>query len=142
MTAPPDLNHHDEIALGVEQVIKAVNPAALSDQASSMVKAKVIEYLSDLVKESEAVRKRDNVESISLKHIEIASENLILRSRNKIFKLAGTIGGLLLGTSLSTLCAMMLVSQFPVSGIWISTCSGIVGGFLLAVSFIKDYQRL
>ena len=138
MTPPPEPNHLDEIAIGVEQVIKAVNPAPLSEPAFSMLKAKVTQYLSDLIRESDAVRKRDNVESISMKHIEIASENLILRSRKKVYKLAGTIGGLALGTMISTLCAMVLVSQFPTSGVVICATSGSVGGFLLAVSLMKD----
>jgi hypothetical protein len=138
MTLPSEVNQIDEIAVGVDHFLKAVDPAPFSAPAFSVLKGKVTQYVSDLVTESDAVRKRDKADSVSVKHVEIASEHLILKSRNKVYKLAGTIGGIAFGTSVSTLCAMTLVWQFPPAGIVICTSSGMVGGFLLAVSLMKD----
>jgi hypothetical protein len=137
MTPPSQVNQVDEIRDGIDHVLKTVDPALFSDPAFSVLKGKITQYLSDLVNESDTVRKRERVDTISVKHIEMACERLILRTRNKVYKLAGTVGGLAIGTSLSTLCAMALIWQFPPVGILICTGSGIVGGFLLAVS-LKD----
>jgi hypothetical protein len=139
MTLPTKVNHEvDEVAAGVDHFLKAVTPAPFSDPAFSVFKGKITQYVSDLVRESATVAKRDQADTISVKHVDIACEHLMLRSRNKVYKLAGTIGGLGLGTSLSTLCAMALVWQFPLAGILICTVSGMVGSFLLAVNIMKD----
>lgn len=137
MTPTSQVNQVDEIRAGIDHVLKTVDLALFSDPAFSVLKGKVTQYLSDLVNESDRVRMRDRVDAVSVKHVEIACERLVVKTRNKIYKLAGTVGGLAIGTSLSTLCAMGLIWQFPPVGILICTGSGIVGGFLLAVS-LKD----
>lgn len=124
----------NEFADSVEGLLKNIDPGPFSGPAFSVLRGTITEYVSDLVRESAAVARKDHADAISAKHVEIASARLMLGGRNKIHRLIGTIGGVGLGTCMSTLCAMVLVSQFPLSGILICIGSGIVGGFALAVS--------
>jgi histone H3/H4 len=128
----------DEISDGVEHFLKNVDSGPFSPPAFTVLKGVIAQYISDLVNESGDVANREHVDTISAKHVELARERLTLRAGSKVYKLAATIGGLGLGTCLSTICAMMLVWQFPVAGIVICTFSGTVGGFLLALSIGRD----
>lgn len=139
MTLPSKTNEVvDEIADGVDLLFKNVDPSPFSAPAFTVLKGTIAQYMLDLVNESGAVARRDQADTISAKHVDKAREHLTMRNRNKVYKLAATIAGLGLGTSISTLCSMVLIWQFPVAGILICTFSGIVGGFLLALSFGKD----
>lgn len=127
----------DELVDGIERSLKNTDPGPFSGPAYSVFTGTITEYVADLTRESEAVARRDQADAISAKHVEIAAAHLMLVERNRIYALVGTIGGVALGTCMSTLCAMVLVSQFPLAGIIICIVSGIIGGFALALSTSK-----
>jgi len=104
---------------------------SFSETASSVIKEKVSTYSNELIKESKIIAKKDQSDSISAKHVEIASKNLMLYSGSTLYKRLSNLGSLFLGTSLSTLTSMFLNNSFPVSGVLIVTFFGIVGSFIL-----------
>jgi hypothetical protein len=139
MTLPSKVNQEvNEVAAEVDRLLKAVDSTPFTAPAFSVFKGKVTQYLSDLVRESDIVAKRDQTDAISVKHVEAACEHLTLKSRNKVYRFAGTIGGIGLGTGVSVLVTMALGGQFSLAGILICTISGMVGSFLLAISIMKD----
>jgi len=139
MTLPSKVSREvDEVATEVEHILRGVDPSPFSVPAFTVYQGKIFQYLADLKQEAAAVAKRDQADSISVKHVEVASEHLTLGGRNKVYKLAGVIGGLGIGTSVSTLVSMVLVATYPPAGIVICAASGMVGGFLLAVNIMKD----
>lgn len=135
---PKENNEMNEVATQIDLFLKNIDSAPFSSPAFSVLKAKINQHIFDLVKESAIVAKRDQADSISVKHVEIASNHLILKGQKRIYKLIGTVGGLAMGTCISVLCSMVLTPQFTLSGILICTFSGMIGSFLLALNFSKE----
>lgn len=125
---------NSEVVNDVAGLLKEVDSGQFSNAALAVLKWKTSQYFSDLARESAVVARMHEADSISARHVEIAGDHLVPVGRKNLRKLTGTIGGVGLGTSLSTLCAMMLVWQFPLAGILICVFFGIVGGFSLALS--------
>ena len=122
------------VASRAEHFLQGVDPSPFSSAAFSVLKEKITQFVADLVSESTAAAKRDQADSISAKHVEVASRHLMSSARARIYKHLGTWGGTFLGVSSSAFVSMILAHQFPVSGIVIGAATGIAGAFLLGVS--------
>lgn len=124
----------NEVVDSVARLVDEIDHAVFSSRAISILKWRANRYVSELVRESAVVAKRCDADLISAKHVQIAVDHLTLLGGSPVHRVAGTVGGVGLGTCLSTLGAMMLVWQFPLAGILICVVAGVVGGFLLALS--------
>lgn len=122
----------------VEPALLAIDHKSFSPAAFSALKARVAQYIDDLVEESANARKRDSSDIISVKHIQIASAHLTQSRRNRIYKQSGMLGGVLLGTCLSNLYPMITTNHVTVSGLLFTLASGIAGAVLSVISLMKD----
>jgi hypothetical protein len=139
MDLTPNVDHKlKEVAERTENFLEGVDHSPFSSAAFSVLKERITLYVSELVKESAIVAKRDKADSISTKHVEVACEHLTLRSRGGVYKNLGTIGGVCLGASISTLISMITASQYSMSGVLISVLLGIAGGVLFAINIMKE----
>ncbi len=136
---------HPQISANPEEFIDRVQPGLLdvddksfSPAAFSALKARVAQYIDELIEESANARKRDRSDIISVKHIEIASDHLKQSSRSRIYKQSGMLGGVLLGACLSNLYPMITSSQITVPGLLFTVSSGIGGAALSMISFMKE----
>lgn len=134
-------NHTDEARAAVQQAeeqIQSLDSSPFSNPAFKILKEKIGTYVIDLVNESVKVSKRHQADTVSLKHVERASDYLITNTSRRIYRHLGTIGGTLMGASLSNLLAMTLVSQYTGSGTIISSILGIIGAFMIALHIAKE----
>jgi hypothetical protein len=139
MAITPNIDHKlREVAERAENFLEGVDQSPFSSTAFSVLQERIALYVSELVKESAIIAKRDNADSISTKHVEVACEHLTLRSRGRIYKHLGTIGGICLGASLSTLISMITINQYPSSAVLISVLLGIIGGALFAINMMMS----
>src|SRR5688572_5935500 len=96
-------------------------------------------YVITLYRESLRVSKINHTDNISSSHVSIAYNNLIRKKGNKILRLSGSIGGLLLGCSISNLFAMTTTGQiFSSTGIIATVAITIIGTYLFANQYIKE----
>lgn len=119
-----------KIVLAIEKSLSL----SFSQAASSVVNERSSQYFNNLIEESIVIGKRDQTDIISAKHVEIATYNLTAHSREKLNQHIGTWGGIFLGSSLSALISMIMVNQFPISGVVAVTLLGICGSYLLGRS--------
>lgn len=128
----------EEILKNAEKVLANTEHLPFSSSAFELLKAKIGEYISMLVAESSKVSKRYKADSISAVNVERASEYLLTSSSRRFFRHLGTVGGILLGASLSNFLSMATTNQYATMGILVSAGLGIVGAFLIALNIAKD----
>lgn len=121
-----------------KQPLEPLDSSQFSVQALSTLDRKVTEYAGLLASESIKLSRLYQADTVSAADVERASEYLFSNSRRRIFRRAGTIGGLLLGASLSNFLSMTAATGYNASGVLISACLGIVGAFLVALHERRD----
>jgi hypothetical protein len=118
--------------------LQNLDPAPFSKNAFSVLKEKISDYIIQLVSESSKVARRYRADTISATHVDRASEYLITSTSRKFFRHLGTLGGLLLGASLSNLLSMTTSATYTTLGIVITTGLGLIGAFMVATHISKD----
>ncbi len=121
-----------------EEQVQGVEPSPFSPPAFATLKAKVGQYVIELVSESVKVSKRHRADTVSSAHVERASEYLISSTSGRIYRHLGTVGGIFLGAALSNILAMTLAGQYTGGGTILSAALGIIGAFMIALHIAKD----
>lgn len=117
------------------QTLNTFESSPFSDKAYDSLKDKVATYIGHIITESIRISKRHKADLVSQSHIEAASDNLISKKRSKLNYLAGTLGGIFLGATVSNIFGMLVLNQtFNSTGIVITILIGIIGSFLIAIN--------
>jgi hypothetical protein len=128
----------EQVAIKAEEHLQGVDPSPFSAAAFSILKGKVGQYVNDLISESIKISKLDQSDSVSTKHVELASKYLTLQGNNRIYRLLGTFGGVLLGASISNFLTMLTTEQYSKFGISGSLLLLLVGTCLTTFNYLKD----
>ncbi len=121
-----------------ESELSGIDTSPFSHAAFSILKAKIAQYLSELIAESIKISKRHQADTVSAAHVERASDYLVSSTTRRFFRHLGTVGGILLGASLSNILAMTVSAQYSTLGTLVSAGLGIIGAFLIALHIAKD----
>ena len=127
-----------DIVNEAEAALEDIDTSPFSQYAFSILKSKISQYLSELIDESLKVSKRHQADTVSAAHVERASEYLVSSTTRRFFRHLGTVGGILLGGSLSNILAMTVAGKYSALGNLVSIGLGIVGAFLIALHIAKD----
>lgn len=120
-------------------VVSKLDSSPFSEKAYTRLKDKVSEYISSIIIESIKISKRQKADLVSQNHIEQANDNLISKRKGKWSYLAGTLGGVFLGTAASNTFGMMVLNTtFTVVGIAATIVIGMLGAFLIALNLNND----
>lgn len=139
MTSPS--SHRDALERILEEAdaqMQDIDGSPFTSPAFSALKEKTNEYITQLVLESVRVSKRYKTDTVSEVHVKQANEHLISGGSNRISRHLGTIGGILLGASLSNILAMTAANQFPPVGALSSIVLAMIGTFTVAFHIAKD----
>lgn len=128
----------DKVILQAESELNSSDSALFSRPAFNILKAKISQYISELVNQSIKVSKRHRSDTVSAAHVERASDYLVSSTSRRFFRHLGTIGGILLGASISNILTMTLNGQYSTIGTILSAGLGIVGAFAIALNIAKD----
>ncbi len=134
-------NHESQVHAVIreaDQQLNNMNSSPFSPQAFDALKNKIAQYVNELVNESVKVSKRHRADTISAAHVERASEYLVSSTAKRFFRHLGTVGGILLGASLSNMLAMTLSGQYTGGGTILSASLGIIGAFTIALHIARD----
>jgi len=135
---PPNKEILQKVIQEADVQLQSVEPSPFSPQSFSTLKEKISEYIAQLVSESLKVSKRHQADTVSGAHVERASEYLIASSTRRFFRHLGTVGGVLLGASLSSILSMTVQGQYSIAGTLVSVGLAIVGAFMIALHIAKD----
>jgi hypothetical protein len=134
-------NDPDSVAQVISKAndnLQNLDPTPFSENAFTVLKEKISDYIGQLVSESSKVAKRYRADTISAAHVDRASEYLVANTSRRFFRHLGTLGGLLLGASLSNLLSMTTSATYTTLGIVITTALGLIGAFMVATHISKD----
>ena len=134
----PQDNVHKAVQQAEKQ-LQDIDSTPFSPSAFTTLKAKIGQYVIDLVNESVKVSKRYRSDTVSSAHVERACEYLISSTSGRFFRHLGTVGGILLGAALSNILAMTLKGQYTGGGTIVSAAFGIIGAFMIALHIAKDF---
>jgi len=96
-------------------------------------------FINDLIYEALRVSRQHKAEVVSPTYVESASTYLVASRVRRLFRHMGTVGGILLGGSLSNILAMAQTStSLPKGGTLVSVGVGLLGTFLVAMHMVKD----
>ena len=126
---------HDDFPLGGE-MMDAQTRADLntfSEPAKSLTWKLTCDYASNLVHAAVAMKDKVKGDNVSYANVEEASFTLSQRETRGLAKVAGVLGGILLGTGLSTLASMIQSSTFTRGGTILAVLTVAVGAFSIAL---------
>jgi histone H3/H4 len=135
---PPSRNPLQRIIQEADNQLQDIEPSPFSPSAFSVLKEKISEYIVQLVSESIKISKRHQADTVSATHVERASEYLVSSTSRRFFRHLGTVGGILLGASLSNILSITVSGQYSAAGILVSAGLGIIGAFMIALHIAKD----
>lgn len=127
-----------KVTAEAESRLDQFDRSPFSQPAFDILKTKISEYVTDIVGESIRISKRSNTDSVSEFHVKLAAEYLTTSSSRRIFRHIGTIGGIILGASLSNILGMTLTNSYTGGGVILSAILSISGAFMIAFHIAKD----
>ena len=133
----PQLNLEEVIA-HVNAELKKASNTPFSGQAFEEFKERLKGYAGDLIAESVKRAKRHQAEGVSSSDVRQASQYLVSNTSHRIYRHAGTLAGLLLGTGLSNSLAIITTNQYGLSGVILTFVLSLVGTSLITVHIFKD----
>src|SRR5213593_2036079 len=84
-----------------DRQLGGADPGPFSPAAFQVLKLKVAAYVRSLIVESSKIARRRRADVISSSHVEQASDYSVTSASHRWFRHIGTVGGILLGASLS-----------------------------------------
>ena len=134
----PQLNL-EEVIEHVNAELKNASSTPFSQQAFTEFTAQIKNYAVDLIAESVKRAKRHQAEGVSSSDVRHASQYLVSNTSHRIYRHAGTLAGLLLGTAFSNTAAIITTSQYGQSGVILTFVLALVGTTFITIHMIKDY---
>lgn len=128
----------DAIIREAERQLAEVDPGPFSPQAFHVLKLKVSAYVRSLITESAKISRRRRADVVSTAHVEQASDYLVSSSSHRWLRHIGTVGGILLGASLSNFLSMTTASQYSGTGVIVSAVLAVVGAFGVALHIGRE----
>lgn len=130
-----------ELALIIQDAderLKGIDQSPFSAQAFKALQERISRYIAELIDESVREAKRQQLDTVSETHVERASDYLVSNRGRKMFRHAGTLGGVFLGASISNLLAMSSSSTVTFASVGLTTALGVVGAFAIALHIARD----
>jgi histone H3/H4 len=118
--------------------LQGVDQTPFSEPAFLRFKESVSSYISQLFVESIKTARRHQSETVSTSDVERANQYLISSSSHKVYRHFGTIGGILLGASVSNLLSMVTTNAYNINGIIVTVILAIIGSFLVALHMSRE----
>jgi hypothetical protein len=129
----------DQIVNTSNNEIESLENSPFTKKGFSEYRNNISEYIEDLFQESLKISKRNRTELISASHVKTASFYLIKKSKSRTRNLYNSIGGLLLGVTISNLVSIVALNlQYNKLGLVVIVFLGIIGSFLLSLGTIKN----
>lgn len=133
----PQLNL-EEVIEHVNAELKKASNTPFSGQAFEELTERLKGYAEDLIAESVKRAKRHQAEGVSSSDVRHASQYLVSDTSHRIYRHAGTLAGLLLGTALSNFLAIITARQYGLSGVILTFVLSLVGMSLITIHMVKD----
>ncbi len=108
-----------------------------SKKASSTLKVEIKKYASTLVSNSHSVSRQQDADSVSKTHVDRASEHISHKPKKHLYSFLNTIGGILLGFSLTGVYNMFLSDQISKPIVLFTIICGVIGAFFISLRFTK-----
>ena len=133
----PQLNL-EKVIERVTTELKNADSTPFSGRAFEEFEEQIEAYAVELIKESVKRAKRHQAEGVSSSNVRHASQYLVLSRSHRLYRHAGTLGGLLFGTALSHVLSVITTGQYGLSGIIITFVLTLMGTSLITVHMAKD----
>lgn len=127
-----------EVRQTAESALESIDPSPFSPSAFAALKEKIAEYIVNLVTESIKISHRHQADTVSANHVQRATEYLVSVTSRRFLRHLGTVGGILLGASLSNILSMAGTGEYTLIGVVLSAGFGIIGAFLIALHIGKE----
>ena len=137
VTLKPQYNFQ-EVIDRANRELQNTSRTPFSELAFEQLKQKIGTYAVELINESVKKAERHQAEGVSSSDVQQASQYLVASTSHKIYRHAGTLAGLLLGTALSNILSMITTHQYGLTGVIITFILTLIGSFLVAVPILKD----
>lgn len=128
----------DKVEERVNAELKNAHSTPFSEQAFLEFQDQIEIYAIEMVRESVKRAKRHQAEGVSSSDVRHASQYLVSNTSHRIYRHAGTLAGLLLGTAFSNTAAIITTSQYGQGGVILTFVLALVGTTFITIHMIKD----
>lgn len=115
-----------------------VERSPFTERAFEALTSTIDAFIGDLVKEAGRTASRHGSEVISVKHVQHAGEYLVAKKSGRLLRNLGTVGGILLGGSLSNILSMSQLASFPVVGTLLTLVVALIGTAMVAIHIVLE----
>ena len=127
-----------EIKQIADNAINQIDQTTFSPSAFATLKDKIREYIENLVNESVKISRRHQADTVSSAHVQRAAEYLVAITSRRFLRHLGTVGGIILGASLSNILSMVGNDSFTSLGVLVSVALLIAGASMITLHIGKD----
>jgi histone H3/H4 len=127
-----------EIKQIANNAINQIDQTTFSPSAFATLKDKIGEYIENLINESVKISRRHQADTVSSAHVQRAAEYLVAITSRRFFRHLGTVGGIILGASLSNILSMVGNNSLTSLGVLVSVALVIVGASMITLHIGKD----
>ena len=135
--ARPQRNLNEVIERANAELNKA-DSTPFSEHAFKEFEEQVGTYTVELIKESVKRAKRHQAEGVSSSDVRHASQYLVSSPSHKIYRHAGTLGGVFVGTALSQVVSIITTRQYGLDNIILTFALTLIGSSLFTIHMVKD----
>jgi hypothetical protein len=127
MTEPLASTELERIIKTAEVELRQIHPGLFSPEGFQRLTERINEYIGELTVESVKVAKRHQSDSVSPSYVDQASEHLTSGKPARWQRVAGGIGGIILGVGLAAAGSMIQSAQYSTRGFVLSLICIVVG---------------
>ncbi len=131
-------NDNQEFEVRIDQGLGQTIQTEFLPPAIDTLKEKIKEYIENLVNESVKISKRHLSITVSPAHVDRAAEYLVSPTSRRFFRHLGTVGGIILGASLSNILSMVGNDKFTSLGVLVSVALIIAGASMITLHIGKE----
>jgi hypothetical protein len=95
-------------------------------------------FLTDLAAEARRIAKRHHADVVSPAHVRQAAEHLVTHKRRRLYALAGTMGGVVMGAAVSGILDAAHATTPEPAQLLATAGAGMAGAFALALQFAGE----
>lgn len=126
------------LATAARSALDSIGSAPFSEAGFRELETKIEQYIDNLIFESVRVMERQSADVVAPRYVVEASESLASGRRSRIYVLVGTMGGILLGASVSSFVDMAKSQSVTAAQAVTAGVLGIVGAAMIALQFARE----
>ena len=122
----------------VQNILDGSAETPFSADGAAELEQRLDLFLTDLAAESRRIARRHNADAVSPEYVRQAAQHLVTRKRRRLYALAGTMGGVVMGAAVSGILDAAQSTTPEPAHLLATAGAGMAGAFAIALQFAGE----